>query len=236
MRHVALTILILLVLGGCAVLVGVHLGPAPAHAAPVSAPSASAESTSTPAPRAVVRAALRQRSRAVAAWLRWNRARECLGIRLVQFNESSARRPLRSEPAARWVVAGLEWKRDAVAYRWRTGKLVSRMRHPGGSSNGARWIPLAKWVGWAKGALHNLAWLMMNESSGRERAISATDDWGLCQFNRPSWAGTFRRIIGVPFEKGALIAEYNLRFALYVYHLQHNSWHPAWNGDPAAQW
>ena len=34
------------------------------------------------------------------------------------------------------------------------------------------------------------AWaIAMRESRGRARAVSSTDDWGLFQFNRPTWGG-----------------------------------------------
>lgn len=120
------------------------------------------------------------------------------------------------------------------------------MRSPGGSSNGTRWIPLAKWIHWPAYALSNLAALMMNESSGRPRAVSPTDDHGLVQFNRPSWQAEFKRVMKVAFFPGGQAAarehkhgvydpELNLRFALYVFHtVQHSSFLPAWRGDPAA--
>lgn len=136
-----------------------------------------------------------------------------------------------------WLAAAEHWRaqrRDLVA---RLGRLVDRMRHPGGSSNGVRWLPLARWVGWPRYALHNLAWLIKNESSGRERAVSATNDHGLVQFNAPSWAGTWGRRMRCSFFPHVYDPELNLRFALYVFKVvQHGSFLPAWWGDPAATW
>jgi len=111
------------------------------------------------------------------------------------------------------------------------------MKHPGGTSSGTRWMPLARWTGWPTYALHNLAWLIQNESSGRERAVSPTNDHGLVQFNLLSWARTWARRMKCAFIPGVYDPEKNLRFALWVYHVvQHDSWLPAWRGDPAAQW
>ena len=109
------------------------------------------------------------------------------------------------------------------------------MKHPGGSSCGTRWLALARWAGWPAYALHTLAALMMNESSGRPRAVSPTNDHGLVQFNAPSWAGTFGRVMGMPFFPNIYDPLLNLRFALYVFHnVQGDSFLPAWHGDPAA--
>lgn len=46
------------------------------------------------------------------------------------------------------------------------------MKHPGGSSNGVRWMPLARWVGWPEYTLSTLAYIIMRESSGRARALN----------------------------------------------------------------
>jgi hypothetical protein len=111
------------------------------------------------------------------------------------------------------------------------------MTNPGGSSCGSRWRPLALWVGFKGRAVDALVALIQNESSGRERAVSPTNDHGLVQFNLPSWAGTWARRMKCAFIPGVYDPEKNLRFALWVYHVvQHGSWLPAWRGDPAATW
>jgi len=111
------------------------------------------------------------------------------------------------------------------------------LEHPGGPASGTKWIPLAKYAGWTHNhrTLRHLACLMMNEDTARPWAISPTDDWGLTQLNRLSWCAAFRRVTGHPFVRGALNPLLNLRMAWHIYHVvQHNSWLPAWRGDPAA--
>ena len=129
---------------------------------------------------------------------------------------------------------GLKWRREARDLTVRTRKLVNEMHHPGGSSCGTRWLPLARWAGWPAYSLHNLAALIQNESSGRPRAVSPTNDHGLVQFNA-CWAGTFARVMHASFFPNIYDPLLNLRFALYVFHdVQHDSFLPAWRGDPAA--
>ena len=48
------------------------------------------------------------------------------------------------------------------------------MKHPGGTSNGVRWMPLARWVGWPQYTLGTLAYIIMRESSGRARALNSS--------------------------------------------------------------
>lgn len=129
------------------------------------------------------------------------------------------------------------WVKQRTDFMERTGRLVERMTHPGGSSSGARWMPLARWAGWPAYALHNLAALIQNESSGRPRAVSPTNDHGLVQFNLPSWSREFARVMRRSFLPHIYDPLLNLQFALYVYHVvQHDSFLPAWRGDPAATW
>jgi hypothetical protein len=70
------------------------------------------------------------------------------------------------------MAAGSRWKHDRGVYGARTAKLVERMRHPGGTSSGSRWMPLARFVGWPSYTLSQLAYIIMRESSGRERAYN----------------------------------------------------------------
>jgi hypothetical protein len=201
---------------------------------PSASPTASPTPTATPTPpasTATVRHALRVRRSAVKAWRTWNRARSCFDLKCRPF---ASPKPPRSAPEAVWTAALQEWRAKRADLRQRTTRLVYRMKHPGGSSNGRRWIPLALWVGWPRSVVGTLAALIMNESSGIQDNISPTDDWGLTQLHRSSWAAQFRRVIGTTFEKGSLIAEKNLRFALYIWRVvQHRSFLPAWNGDAA---
>jgi len=92
----------------------------------------------------------------------------------VLFHATSERRPARAESRARWLVAAREWRLDSREYRERTDALVARMKNPGGTSNGVRWMPLARWVGWPSYTLGTLAYIIMRESSGRARALNAS--------------------------------------------------------------
>jgi hypothetical protein len=210
-------------------------GPAQTEGTPSPSPSASASVTPTPVPTvtpasaAAVTWALRWRRAAVRSWTRFNHARWCLGMPHRSF---ASKRPLRTADSATWTKAAHRWKAMRHLFRVRTRRLVHKMTHPGGSSNGVRWLPLARWVGWPAGTLHRLAGLIMNESSGRQNA-----DNGICcsltQIHR-CWAGTFRRVIGHPYWRGIFNPEWHLRFALYIYRVvQHGSFLPAWVGDPA---
>lgn len=111
------------------------------------------------------------------------------------------------------------------------------MKHPGGSSNGVRWLPLARWVGWPDYALRTLAGLIMNESSGREKAINEAPPycWGLTQLAR-GWRIGAWPIRGVHEPFNALDAETCLRKSLGIFRDQGDSFLPAWRGDPAVGW
>jgi hypothetical protein len=150
-----------------------------------------------------------------------------------EFTMSSEESP--TVEARYWDSLAEACKRQRLYWRdVRIPKLHHKITHPGGSSNGVRWIPLARYVGWPEYALHNLAGLIMNESSGRPKAVSPTNDHGLVQFNA-CWSGTFRRVMHVNFFPNIYDPELNLRFAYYVFHVvQGDSFLPAWRGDPAA--
>lgn len=82
------------------------------------------------------------------------------------------------------------------------------MKHPGGSSNGVRWMPLARWVRWPASTLSQLAYIIMRESSGRERAYNGVIGCtGLLQI----WPGN----VSQPWR--LMDAEYNLRQGLRLY-------------------
>jgi hypothetical protein len=113
-------------------------------------------------------------------------------------------------------------------FRQRTRRLVHHMTHPGGSSNGVRWLPLAKWIGWPARTWHALAALMMNESSGRQNAHNDTSPTycrGLLQEARCWYHGKWHYNPFDPLK--------NLYYGLKIWVLQHGSFLPAWQGDPA---
>ena len=83
------------------------------------------------------------------------------------------------------------------------------MRRPGGSSNGVRWMPLARYVGWPESTLGTLAMIIMRESSGRERAYNPSGATGLLQILRSNSKQPWR----------LMDAEFNLREGLRLYRL-----------------
>jgi hypothetical protein len=105
---------------------------------------------------------------------------------------------------------------------------IHKMCHPGGPASGAKWLPLAKWVGWPRSTWHTLAGLIMNESTAMPWAHNDTPPTfcrGLLQEARCWYAGRWRFN---PFS-----ALKNLYYGLNIWLLQHRSFLPAWQGDPA---
>ena len=147
--------------------------------------------------------ALKDRRRALAGLREYKRAAGCFG-HLVSVHV--ARRPPRQAPLADWQDKRQLWQREAKRFAVRVGQLVHRMKHPGGSSNGVRWMPLARWVGWPSYTLSNLAYIIMRESSGRENARNPSGASGLLQLMPGWWTGQWGVPAGNPFDP-----EYNLR-------------------------
>jgi len=93
---------------------------------------------------------------------------------------------------------------------------MQRMRHPGGTSCGRRWLPLAYYVGWPRSLGRWLAAIMDRESSGRPRAYNPvisctglTQIWpGNVAYTHLSWSGRIRWLMD---------PENNLRAALRLY-------------------
>ena len=93
------------------------------------------------------------------------------------------------------------------------------MKHPGGSSSGVRWLPLARHVGWPAGALQTLAYVITRESSGRQYAHNPSGASGLLQL-MPGWfTGAWGIPAGNPYDP-----EYNLRSGLLIW--QRGGWSP----------
>ena len=231
-RSTVLILVIMALVAALIVLMGVSLTPgAKAASSPSPSPSWSAtpSPTPSPAPAELVRHALQTRKNALRAWRRWNRARRCFCLGNRPFGPAT---PQRGATAETWSKAAAGWKANRVDWLGRFRHLRERMKHPGGSSNGVRWIPLAKWVGWPAGTLHSLAGLIYNESSGRERADNGICR-GLTQIHQ-CWGDLFRKVTGQPYFWGIFDPELHLRFALYIWRVvQHGSFLPAWRGDPA---
>jgi hypothetical protein len=195
-------------------------------------PSPSASPPPAPAGAELVARALKSRKAATKAHAALSRVRRCFGDSApVRVGKT----PERAATAAVWEKARAHWRHQAKDWRQKFEAGRHLMTHPPGAASGAKWLPLAKWVGWPKRALHTLAGLIWCESSGIKTNISPTDDWGLTQLNRPSWAAEFRQRMHVAFEKGALDPELNLAFALWIWKSQGGHFKPAWARDPAVE-
>ena len=194
---------------GCLLMVGLRLGPALPDAAadaafstaPFPTPTVSAEPAAAPA---LIAAALKCERRAYAALREYARAAACLGhaphLRL-------SGRPPRLAAAAVWLDRAHRWRAQRRAFVVRTFALVQRMRHPGGSASGAKWLPLARFVGWPAATLSHLAAIIMRESSSRPWARNPSGCTGLLQI----WPGH------VSDPAHLTDPEYNLRVGLRLY-------------------
>lgn len=181
--------------------------PSP-DASPSVEPSPSAE----PIPQAssaTVKWAQKQRRNAHRAWRKYQRAAGCFGKRVVPFLSITPKPPTRAAAEDVWRSYGQRWQHKRQQFVKKYNSLRQKMLHPGGSSNGVRWMPLARWVGWPESTLGNLAYIIMRESSGRERAYnSVIGCTGLLQI----WPGH------VSDPANLFHAEYNLTVGLRLYH------------------
>lgn len=140
------------------------------------AAAATVTASPTPEPTATVRPAS-------AGWVKWakkwqaqaRRARTRLArVRRCQGKKPPARlapAPARCEPNTAWSAAGKAWKHHAKRCRAAAAAGIAKMRRPGGSGV-ARWMPLARWVGWPAGSLPKLQNVMWRESRGNPRAVN----------------------------------------------------------------
>lgn len=109
------------------------------------------------------------------------------------------------------MLAYRRWHKQRREIHQRWARLMGRMKHPGGTSCGRRWLPLAYWVGWPRSLGSWLAYIMDRESSGRERAYNPVIGCsGLLQI----WPGNLHA-----GESAADLfhAEFNLRVGLRLY-------------------
>ena len=215
MRYALATLTTVVVCGLC--LVGSpRPGPAPPRAA--AAPLASVETTGAASP-ALIASALAARRGAVAAWRRYVRARECLGLRP---RVHVGRLPDRDAAAAMWLDARAAWRaerRDLVAD---VGRLLDRMRRPGGSG-AARWMPALRWTGWSDSAIPGAVVIITRESGGSQHEWNhqGSGCFGLFQLWRGWWAKRGLAWIWDPLNQ--------CRAAWRIFHVvQHDSWLPAW--------
>lgn len=156
---------------GAAVALGVFIvtcGPRAAAESPEPAPSPSPSPTATPASASLVSWARDWRSSAVRQRRRLARVRRCF-VRSGPVKLASS--PLRSASAEEWRKAGRRWRYQSRDWRAKARDGRVKMRRPGGSG-AARWMPLARWVGWPEWTLPTLQLVIWRESSGRPRAVN----------------------------------------------------------------
>ena len=163
---------------------------------------------STPS-AALIAKATKARKAAVRARARLSRVRRCfrdkVPVRVYPAPNRGALKVTWEKALRRWRHAAKDWRQ-----KYRDGR--ERMRNPGGTSNGVRWKPLMRWVGWPESCLSQLAAIVMRESSGRARAYNPSGAAGLCQL-MPGWyRGQWGIPAGNPFDP-----EYNLRSAYLMW-------------------
>jgi len=138
---------------------------------PSPSPSASASPTPEPASAALVARSLKAQKAAKATRATLARVRRC-------FKSSPpvavGRAPKRSASAEAWTRALRKWKHQRADWRGKIKAGRAKMLKPGGTSNGVRWMPLARWVGWPEHTLSHLSYIIMRESSGRVRALNSS--------------------------------------------------------------
>jgi len=133
--------------------------------------------------------------RAVALHRRYAKAKRCFGAKPLIV---VAARPARSDSDDVWLARRAQWTAQCQKMSRLTKRMVARMRRPGGTPSGARWIPLARWVGWPEEQIGTLVYIMAKrggsgESGGRPGAHNPVIDCtGLMQI----WPGnlTYLRI------------------------------------------
>jgi hypothetical protein len=212
-KYAILIIVGILVLGGSVVMGSARAdGTASVSASPYPTPTPTA--TVDPPASAKVRAyCLKSRARAVKVWKRYARARDCFGQRpLVHVSK----RPPRAESAVVWLDAREQWIRERARLERLFRRLREKMVHPGGSSNGVRWKPLMRHVGFPEYILSTFAAIIYRESSGRQNALNASSGAaGLLQFMPQWYRGQWGYPAFNPFDP-----EQNLRAGYWVWRRQ----------------
>jgi len=85
--------------------------------------------------------------------------------------------------------AGRSWKHDRSAYRARAGRLVYRMKYPGGAAVAAKWWPAALYCGWKPALRSWFCYVVQRESTARPLAVNPSSGcFGLLQLHPMHWA------------------------------------------------
>jgi hypothetical protein len=131
-----------------------------------------------------------------------------------------APRPLATASAQVWLDKRSLWIKQRGQLERLFNRLRFQMTHPGGSSSGVRWMPLARWVGWPESSLSTLAYVIMRESSGRQNALNTSSACaGLLQMHPGWYHGHWGYPSFNPFDP-----EQNLKAGLWVWKRQ--GWRP----------
>lgn len=122
-----------------------------------------------------------------------------------------------------WHAYGQRCKDLTSKWRKRRVQLHHRLTHPGGSG-AARWMPLARYVGWPDHALPMLRKVIWRESNGDPSQVTPPyGATGLMQWIRPWWSGQWALPAFDPYNPAT-----NLRMGLRLWHMQGGSFLPAW--------
>ena len=122
-----------------------------------------------------------------------------------------------------WCSFGLACRDAATEYQNKRIALRQKMRHPGGHG-AARWLPLARWVGWPEEPLPMLRKVIYRESSGNPRCYTPPyGAAGLLQFLRYWYEGVWWKHTFNPYDP-----ELNLKYGLKIWKRQGGSFLPFW--------
>lgn len=184
-------------------------GPALTDGSPPSSTTPPPSAEPTYASAAYTREVKALRIRVIRVHRKLARVRSCFG----QHRPNAvAYLPLRGAQLPEWQRAERRLRHQLKDWRGKYQDGRRRMLRPGGTSCGARWKPLMRWVGWPEVCLSQLSYIVMRESSGRERALNPSGAAGLLQL-MPGWyRGGWGIPAGDPFDP-----EYNLHSGLRIY-------------------
>ena len=88
-----------------------------------------------------------------------------------------------------WLDAGERWQRQTLRFQRLLGKLVQRMKRPGGPAVAAKWWPAALYEGWNPSLKSWFCYIVQRESSARPQAVNPSSGcYGLMQLHPMHWA------------------------------------------------
>jgi hypothetical protein len=178
---------------------------APASPSPLTSPTATPAPLPTPAAPELVAWATKWKHRAGRAREALCRVRSCFGDHMpAQLADA----PVKGSGVEAWTKAGRRWTRQRTDWAAKVKAGRAKMRNPGGTSCGTRWIPLLRWTRWPERVIPTMTAIIMRESSGRPKAVNpASGCTGLLQILRANCSQPWR----------LTDPEYNLRVGLRLY-------------------